>query len=441
MSGIDRDRLWSLLESLASQTEPEQPWTRRSFTPRYAKAREWIAQQMREAGLEVTTDAGANLIGRRPGRVASLPPLVTGSHSDTVPGGGRYDGILGVLAGIEVARSLRDDAIDLDHPLEVVDFLAEEPNKFGLSCVGSRAWAGLLDPASLSARAPDGEEFATALRKLTGTVADPKAGARGAGSVAAFVELHIEQGPVLEEKSIPIGVVTAIVGIRRLRLTIDGRADHAGTTPMDIRRDALVGASRVIDAIHRLASSGDRADGYLVATVGHIIVEPNAINAVPARVDLVLEMRSDRVALLDALAASIDAEFAPLLEPLGLGWSVLELSRTEPTLCAPAMQDAIEASARSLGYTSMRLPSGAGHDAAFVSRCGPIGMIFIPCLNGRSHCAEESITPEQACNGARVLRETLLRLDRGGDRDGDHGGGHVGDIDSGAHGAAPGERA
>ena len=419
MSGIDQNRLWSLLEDLATHTEPGQPWTRRSFTPRYEKARQWIAQRMREAGLEVAMDAGGNLIGRRPGRVASLAPLVTGSHSDTVPGGGRYDGVLGVVAGIEVARSLRDDAIALDHPLEVVDFLAEEPNKFGLSCVGSRAWAGLLDPASLTARAPDGEDFATALRALTGTTPNVAAGSRGAGSVAAFVELHIEQGPVLEEKSVPIGVVTAIVGIRRVRLTIKGRADHAGTTPMDIRRDALVGAGRVVDAIHRLASAGDRGQGYLVATVGHIVVEPNAINAVPAQVDLVLEMRSDRVALLDALSASIDADLARLLEPLGLGWSALELSRTEPTGCEPWMQDAIEASARALGYTSMRLPSGAGHDAAFVSRCGPIGMIFIPCLNGRSHCAEESITPEQACDGARVLRETLLRIDRDGGRGGE----------------------
>ncbi|MCL4746256.1 MAG: hydantoinase/carbamoylase family amidase, partial [Burkholderiaceae bacterium] len=344
----------------------------------------------------------------------------------------RYDGILGVLAGIEVARSLRDDAIDLDHPLEVVDFLAEEPNKFGLSCVGSRSWAGLLDAASMAARAPDGEDFATALRAVTGKTADPNAGARGAGSVAAFVELHIEQGPVLEEKSIAIGVVTAIVGIRRLRLSITGRADHAGTTPMDIRRDALVGASRVIDAIHRLASAGDRNQGYLVATVGHIQVEPNAINAVPARVDLVLEMRSDRVASLDALTASIDSDLARLLEPLGLGWTVLELSRTEPTLCAPAIQDVIEASAGALGYASIRLPSGAGHDAAFVSRCGPVGMIFIPCLNGRSHCAQESITPEQACDGARVLRETLLRLDRDGAREGG--------FDAGARRAGIGER-
>jgi N-carbamoyl-L-amino-acid hydrolase len=424
MSGIDQARLWAMLEALSGHTDPAQRWTRRSFTPLYAEGRAWIAERMRDAGLEVSMDAGGNLVGRREGRVdgrsnasaVALAPLVTGSHTDTVPQGGRYDGILGVIAGIEVARSLRDDAIELDHPLEVVDFLAEEPNKFGLSCVGSRAWAGMLDASSFTARAPDGEDFGTAFAAISGKPAGGSAadvtGARGAGSIAAFVELHIEQGPVLEEKSIPIGVVTAIVGIRRLRVRIDGRADHAGTTPMTIRRDALVGASRIVDSIHRRASAADPASGYLVATVGHLLVEPNAINAVPARVEFIVEMRSDHDALLDALQTSIDADLEKLLPPLGLEWLVSPLSRTAPTVCAAPLMEAIEAAAQDLGYRSMRMPSGAGHDAAFVSRCGPVGMIFVPCLGGRSHCAEESITPQQAADGAKVLRETLLRLDR-----------------------------
>lgn len=413
MSSIDRQRLWESLEALAQLTEPAQPWTRRSFTPRYVEGRNWIASRMENAGLRVTMDAGGNLVGRVEGTQSGLPPLVTGSHSDTVPSGGRYDGILGVLAGIEVAHSLRDDGIALRHPLEIVDFLAEEPNRFGVSCVGSRGWAGLLDEASLSSTDRAGQRLGDALEMLTGQPV-PASALRAPDSIAAFLELHIEQGPVLEDLGKEIGVVSSIVGIRRLRVSVVGRPDHAGTTPMALRRDALLGAASIVGVVRQLCVEQALQGDYLVATVGQLNVRPNAINAVPGRVDLVVEVRSDSLARLQAYEVALRDAMSTLLDTMDLRHEVTRLAATEPAACAPHVQEAIRNAARELGYTSLSLPSGAGHDAAFVRYCGPMGMVFIPCAQGRSHCPEEAITQQQALDGTRVLREALLRLDAAG---------------------------
>ena len=214
--------------------------------------------------------------------------------------GGRYDGIIGVLAGIEVAHTLHEHGVALRHPFEVIDFLSEEPSDYGISCVGSRALSGKLDAAMLAARNPEGETLAQAIARIGGDPAALTAPLRPAGGTAAFIELHIEQGPVLEARGLPIGVVTNIVGIRRVQITVEGQPDHAGTTPMDIRRDALVGAARIIDGAHRQASAASGKPHYVVATVGRLSLTPNAANAVPGRVELTLEMRSDSDAVLDA---------------------------------------------------------------------------------------------------------------------------------------------
>lgn len=409
---LNADRLWSRVQILSRHTLPDVPWTRRAFSPLFTEARQWLRGEFAAAGLDVRQDAGGNLVGSRPGTQAGRKPIITGSHCDTVPGGGRFDGIIGVLAGIEVAHTLHEQGVQLRHPFEVIDFLSEEPSDYdGVSCIGSRALAGTLAPAMLAACNPEGETLSRALARIGG---DPQALSRplrGSEATAAFVELHIEQGPVLEARGLPIGVVTHIVGIRRARIVVTGRPDHAGTTPMDIRRDALVGAARVIDAAHRRASELSGRPHYVVATVGRIHVTPNATNAVPGRAELMLEVRSDSQAVLDRFVEDVRDTVADGIAALRLQVDSTDVTRAAPTACAPLVMDAVQAASDRLGYASMRLPSGAGHDAVQMAHTGPVGMIFVPCLNGRSHCPEEWIEPAQLLDGARVLYETVLELD------------------------------
>ena len=412
LRSLNKQRLWQRTEELARYTLPEAPWTRRAFTDLHLESRVWLSQQMRQAGLQVSTDAAGNLIGRMPGRLPDLPPLVTGSHTDTVVGGGRYDGIIGVLAGIELAHALTDAGVLLNHPFEVIDFLSEEPSDYGISCVGSRAMAGMLGPAMLAAARSDGETLAQGLRRYGG---DPKAlpaARRVPGSMAAFLELHIEQGPVLEQSGLPIGVVSHIVGIRRLAIGLQGRPDHAGTTPMHLRADALVAAAHLVQQVDQQARALSSNPHYVVATVGRIQVAPNVPNAVPGRVELVLEVRSDSEAVLDTFATGVLSAIEPDMQRLGVQLETVELSRGAATPCSPVAMQAITQAASALGYASTVLPSGAGHDAAYMQRLCPMGMVFIPCLDGRSHCPEESITPDQLFDGTRVLAAAFLELDR-----------------------------
>ncbi len=408
---INGERLWQRVEALSRFTDPQRPWTRRAFTALHQQSREWLAECMREAGLQVSLDAAGNMIGRRPGR-DDRPPLVTGSHCDTVVDGGRFDGIIGVLAGIELAQAMDEAGILLSHPFEVVDFLSEEPSDYGISCVGSRGMVGLLEPSMLRSPNPEGETLAQGMRRVGARPDQLHAPLRTPGSIAAFVELHIEQGPVLESRSVPIGVVSHIVGIRRVALTVQGRPDHAGTTPMELRQDALVAASRMIDAAHRRASQLSAGADYVVATVGRIDMAPNVPNAVPGLVEMVLEVRSDNVEVLDTFPEAIMAETADDLRRLRTTSQMRELSRSAPTPCDARVMKAIEAAAANKGYASLVLPSGAGHDAAYMARIGPMGMVFIPCKGGRSHCPEEWVEPEQLHDGAKVLAETVMRLDR-----------------------------
>jgi N-carbamoyl-L-amino-acid hydrolase len=409
---LNADRLWGRVEALSRMTLPDVPWTRRAFSPLFVEARAWLRGELTAAGLTVRQDAGGNLIGTRAGKSATRRPLVTGSHCDTVVGGGRFDGIIGVLAGIEVAHTLHEHGVELEHPFEVIDFLSEEPSDYGISCVGSRAISGQLHPEMLEARRADGETLRDGLWRIG---CDPDRlvpPLRRPGDIAAFVELHIEQGPVLETRRLPIGVVTNIVGIRRVLITVEGQPDHAGTTPMDIRRDALVGAAGIIEHTYRLASEQSGDPHYVVATIGRIAMTPNVPNAVPGRVELMLEVRSDSDDVLDRFPEAVMASAADRLDELRLSASAAPVSRAKPTDCSPLVIDAVARAAQKLGYATMRLPSGAGHDGVYVSALGPIGMVFVPCLKGRSHCPEEWLEPQQLLDGTRVLYQTLLDLDQ-----------------------------
>jgi len=412
---INENRLWNNLETLSGYTEPERPWTRRSFSPLFLQAREWLKAQFQAAGMSVRIDAGGNLIGRLAGRNPDLPPLVTGSHSDTVPAGGRYDGMLGVIGGLEVAWSLRDNAEMLEHDLEVVDFLAEEPSEFGLSCMGSRAFAGKVDAVALGRRRADGLSLADALRSVGGDPDRLASAYRAPGSIAAYVELHIEQAKILETRGLDIGVVTGLASIRRTRIQVHGRADHAGQTLMQDRQDALVATARIIDGAYRDAVAGTRDDLPLVATVGQIEkISPNAANAVPAYVSFSLECRCLDETRVAHFVDHLLARLAPELAALGVRVETEVLTHVAATPCTPSVQDIITEIAASRGYSHCALSSGAGHDGAFVSHAGLFGMIFVPCREGRSHTPDEFLEPGQAAIGADVLYATLQRLDKAG---------------------------
>ena len=411
MITINCDRLWGRIEALSRFTDLAKPWTRRAFDAEFAKGRAWLEGEFRAAGLSVAVDPGGNLIGRIAGTERGLGALVAGSHSDTVPAGGRFDGMLGLLAALEAAQSIREQRVSLLHPLEVVDFLAEEPSDFGISCIGSRSWAGALGASDLMRCLPSKVTLAAAIDSVGGTAELLGAAIRDRDSVSAYVELHIEQGLVLAEREAQIGVVIAIVGIRRHEVTVQGRADHAGTTPMPLRRDALVGAADFIRAVDQLARNRPAGDPYLVATVGKLSVEPNAINAVPGTVCMILETRCTEEAALLQFEQELWDRVEGELRHRGLRFSRSLLSQTLPTACSPLIQGTIEQTCLEAGFSSTRLPSGAGHDGVFVARIAPMGMIFVPCRDGRSHTPEEWAEPHDCANGARVLAETLILLD------------------------------
>lgn len=407
---VDGGRMWSDLRALASITEPDRPWTRRSFTPRFLEGRAWLERRFREAGLSTRLDAAGNLIGRREGRVPGAPAIMLGSHSDTVPSGGRFDGVAGVIAALEVARALAAAGTELDHPLEIVDFLAEEPSEYGLSCVGSRGMAGALDGGLLELTGPGGERLDAAIDRVGGNVAALAQARRD--DVAAFLELHIEQGPVLEATGTDVGIVTAIVGITRLEIVFSGQAGHSGTTPMDRRQDAGVAGARAMvwlrDEARALAAAGD---GYFVATVGIAEVRPGGANVVPGEMRLVVDLRGERRGTMEDFLARLGAEMARIAGEEGARVSVATLSDSLPAHCDATLRAALAASARSLGVSSLDMASGAGHDAAFLSRIAPAAMVFIPCREGRSHCPEEWTEPGQLAVGASVLLEAVRALD------------------------------
>lgn len=408
---IDGERLWNDIEALSRITDPERPWTRRSFTPRFLEGRAYLEQAFRAAGLATRIDAGGNLIGRREGSDPSGKPILIGSHSDTVPSGGRYDGILGVTAALETARALVERGIALRHPLEVCDFLAEEPSEFGLSCVGSRALSGQLTQDMLAMTRPDGMTLRDGLRFVGGDPEALAACARAPGSIAAFCEVHIEQGRVLESERIALAAVTDIVGIARWRVVVSGRADHAGATPMVYRSDALVGAAALVAKAWEMANARASDAQPLVATFGQIAIAPNAANAVPGEAVLTLEARCGDEARMAGFCDALLAACADELAALRVSARAEKISHAAPTPCAGVVREAISAAARDLGLSIRDLPSGAGHDAVWISRLGPVGMIFTPCREGRSHAPEESMTQQEAVDGTRALARTVLRLD------------------------------
>lgn len=410
-SCVSPDRLQADLAALAAITDPARPHTRRSFSPRFLEGRSWLASRFEQAGLTTHIDDAGNLIGRRAGTQSGRGTLMSGSHSDTVPDGGCFDGILGVLAALEAARAFRDAGIALRHDLEIVDFLAEEPSEFGLSCIGSRGMAGALSAEHRALLAPWGENLADALTRMGGNASLLDTPRRS--NIKGFFELHIEQGIVLESEHVQIGVVDAIAGVTRLEIVFSGRADHAGTTPMDMRQDAAVPAAAIISFVHGRASVLARSgQGHVTATCGVLEVSPGASNVVPRSARLVVDIRVSQRRVAEDLIEAIHAACKDAAQSSRTMLARFKIqSDTYPTPCDPSLAGLVESAAQTQGFSTRHMVSGAGHDAAFVAQLAPMAMIFVPCRDGRSHDPEEWCDPEDAARGTRVLAEALHLCD------------------------------
>ncbi len=408
---VNSERLWNDLMAIAEFTLPEQPYTRRAFTPLFAKGRQWLTDKFTEAGFEVSLDAAGNLIGKIVGTTSGAGTIMLGSHSDTVPSGGRFDGVAGVIAALEIGRVLKESNFKAKHNIEVVDFLAEEPNVYGLSCVGSRGMTGNMDENMLSFTEPAGETLGEAIKRVGGAPNLISSAKRS--DLRAFFELHIEQGPILEQKKIDIGLVTAIVGIRRLEIVFNGEADHAGTTPMNLRRDAAVALAETVVFIRKIAEDfALRGEGHFVATVGVIEIQPNAMNVVPQCARLIIDARSESKDLMDRFMEEVKRITATAAETYRVECEVPKmLSNSIASICDPDLRSLLNSCAKDLGLTTMDLASGAGHDAAFLSRIAPAAMVFVPCLRGKSHAPEEWAEASALAAGANVIAEAIMRFD------------------------------
>jgi N-carbamoyl-L-amino-acid hydrolase len=401
---IDLERLRADLEALAAiGRDPAGGISRPAWSPEHERARGWLVDRLRAAGLATRVDAAGNVFGRLGGEGAAV---LTGSHIDTVPRGGPLDGALGVLAGLECLRTVAAAGARPGRPLEVAAFTDEEGRFYGF--FGSRAMTGSLD-AALAGRLADpaGLPLGEAMRRAGFDLARAAEARRAPADLAAYVELHIEQGPWLEAEDVPIGVVTGIVGIRRFRLTFVGQPDHAGTTPMDRRRDAFFTAAEYATRSRELVV---RSGGRSVTTIGVVEVRPGVPNIVPERAALLQELRDADPALLDRLAARTLQAARRVARRRGLTVEVEPLMRADPIAMAPRVQAAIEAAAGALGLATRRMPSGAGHDAQILAAVTDAGMLFVPSQGGRSHRPDEWTDWAALERGANVLLGTLLRL-------------------------------
>ncbi len=395
--------LMERLDALARFSDEEGALTRLYLTPSHRAAAEAVRGWMEEAGMTAAIDAAGSVAGRWEGRVAGLPALLLGSHIDTVRDAGRYDGNFGVLAAIEAVRRLRAEGVGLPFAVEVLAFGDEEGARFPVTLTTSRAIAGTFDPATLAAVDPAGVSLREA---LAGFGADPQAIpalARRREAVLGYVELHIEQGPVLEAEGLPVGVVSAIAGAARYTITLHGHAGHAGTVPMALRRDALAAAAEMMLAMERIA----RAGGELVATVGQIEARPGAVNVIPGEVRFSLDLRSPSDAAREAARAAIAAEIGAIAARRAVHPAMERTYEAPAAVCSPALSGALEAAVARAGIRPRRLPSGAGHDGlAMVALC-PIAMLFVRCKGGISHHPAESITAADAETAVAILGDFL----------------------------------
>ena len=398
------------IEALAQFTaSPGAGVTRFSFTAEDRQAREYIINQMAASHLKVYEDAAGTIIGRREGSRAAAPVVMIGSHFDSVKNGGPFDGPAGVVAALEIARVLDENRIATEYPLEFIAMIEEEGGRFGAGLFGSRAMAGRIPPDELLNLHDDSgisvaramQDFGLAPEALLSAVRSPE-------QLKAFLELHIEQGPILEKTGTDVGLVETVVGIEQWEIEIQGRPDHAGTTPMNMRADALVATADVIKQIHRLASQSETGT---VATVGKLQVAPGAGNIVPGKATFSVDIRSDNAADIQQLSETIkEFLFSLTQEYPGISTRMSSVLSIDPTPLSSPILQLLEEEAGIGGITSRRMRSGAGHDAMVMASLAEVGLVFVPSRDGRSHCPEEWTDYNKLKKGVDLVLQVTLRL-------------------------------
>ena len=406
---IDGDRLWQSIMDVARIGPTDKGGSRRlALTDLDREARDLFVVWCEAAGCTVTVDQMGNIFARRPGRDDSLPPVVTGSHLDTQPTGGRFDGVYGVLAGLEVIRSLNDLDYETEHPIEVVVWTNEEGSRFAPAMISSGVFGGQFSlEHGLSRADTDGLTIGEELARI-GYAGELPVGGR---DLHAYVETHIEQGPILEDEEITIGVVTGAQGQRWYEITLTGQESHAGTTPMERRKDALLGAARIVELVHRVGMD-NAPDGR--STVGMIESYPNSRNVIPGQVFMTAEFRHPDDDILRDMDAKLRGGMAKIVAEIGLESAFEEIFYIAPIVFDERCVDAVRNAAASRELSARDIISGAGHDACNVAAVAPTSMIFIPCVDGISHNEVEDAKPEWVSAGGQVLFGAMLKL-AGGD--------------------------
>jgi beta-ureidopropionase / N-carbamoyl-L-amino-acid hydrolase len=404
---VNGARLNSHLQALAEfGKNPQGGVSRVAYSEADRRGREYVIGLMRAAKLDVSIDAAGNLVGRRDASISDKPlrPILIGSHIDSVPEGGNYDGDVGSLGAIEVAQTIAENNVMLLHPLEVIIFQNEEG---GL--IGSQALTGELTEKALDIVSNSGKTIREGIKFIGGDVSKLSTVRRWKGSITAYLELHIEQGGTLEAEKIDIGVVEGIVGINQWNVTVEGFANHAGTTAMNNRQDALLAAAKFVQAVNRVVTS---VPGRQVGTVGRIQAWPGAPNVIPGKVVLTLELRDLDAAKIQMLFEKIRGEADEIAKSSRVTFDFRDINTNIPAPTDPRIRAIIAESAKELGLSTKQMPSGAGHDAQDMARLGPVGMIFIPSIGGISHSPKEFSRPQDIENGANVLLGALMKLDR-----------------------------
>lgn len=406
---IDSARIQSELETLAAFSDAPAPAvTRVLFTPVELSARTYIKQLMADAGLSVREDAVGNVFARWDGENPALPAVATGSHIDAIPYSGRYDGTVGVLGAIEAIRGLKHAGFRPTRSIDVLMFTAEEPTRFGIGCLGSRALAGRLSPdALLALRDTHGTPFDD-VRAQAGYTGDLSSVQLAPGHYHSFVELHIEQGPRLEAAGVQIGIVTAIAAPATLRIVLHGSGGHAGTVLMPDRRDALAAAAELILAVERTGRASESSDA--VATVGLCHVYPGAVNSIASRVTLEIDIRDIDLASRDRMVEQVGAAAHAIAAARQIDIERTVLNADRPCYGDAGVVAAIRDAAEAIGGTHVELVSRAYHDTLFMAEICPVSMIFVPSRHGYSHRPDEYTSPEDIARGAAVLAHTLARL-------------------------------
>jgi N-carbamoyl-L-amino-acid hydrolase len=404
---INGERLWGeLMETAAIGGTPKGGICRLTLTDLDRQVRDWFKARCEALGLTVTIDDMGVMFARRPGQRTDLPPIAFGSHLDTQPTGGKFDGVLGVLGALEAMRTLVEAGYETYAPIEVVNWTNEEGARFAPSMTASGVFGGAFGRDWAQARTdPDGVTYGQALDAI---------GYRGREvcgehPLSAFFELHIEQGPILEMEGKEIGVVTGVQGLRWYEVTITGQDAHTGATPMHMRKNALLGAARLIERVDAIA----RAHAPLgVGTVGMMQVKPNSRNVVPGEVFLTVDLRHPEASVLEAMQDMLTAALPEICDPLGLGVTMERVADAAPVRFDPDCIEAVRTAAKTTGLSSRDIISGAGHDATYVSRVAPTSMVFVPCRGGISHNEAEFSSKEQCAAGAQVLLQAVLDYDR-----------------------------